>query len=541
MNATHDDRDDAVLRKFGYQPQLKRTLGLFSNFGIAFCYLSPVVGIYSLFVLGLGAGGPAYIWLMPLVVAGQLLVALTFAELASGYPLAGALFQWAKRLVGPGYAWWVGWIYGWALILTIAAVDTGVAPYAGQLLNDVFGTHIDATKPNTILLITLGMLLIQTTFNVTGVKFSALISRAGVVAEVGATFGIALLLLFAGFHHGLDFLFTTQHVQDVKSNPLGVDFKGHWLVGAGLIAILAHVYIFYGFESAGDVAEEVKDPQRKVPRAMIMSLVIGFITSFILVAAFILAIPKGGFSKAASFEGGINYIIGSNISSLFVQDVILAFVVFAFFSCGTAIQAAAARLVFSYSRDDALPASKSLRHISLRFKTPVTALIVAGAILPALFALLVHFNPSHAFHIGPFLYPAKVNALLILISFGVSGIYLAFQMVMIAALIARLRGWKPDGPFQLGRWGLAVNVAGIVYGVLMLINIVLPTGLDSPRGALFNYGNMTLGVILLLIVVGGVYYVIGRPDRKIAGRHPDTEPEPPVAAGPAAPGIAPAA
>jgi hypothetical protein len=52
---------------------------------------------------------------------------------------------------------------------------------------------------------------------------------------------------------------------------------------------------------------------------------------------------------------------------------------------------------------------------------------------------------------------------------------------------------------------------------------------------------MTLGVILLLIVVGGVYYVIGRPDRKIAGRHPDTDPEPPVAAGPAAPGIAPAA
>ena len=518
MSATEVDRDDAVLEKFGYKPQLKRTLGLFSNFGIAFCYLSPVVGIYSLFVLGIGSGGPAYLWLMPVVVAGQLLVALTFAELASGYPLAGALFQWAKNLVGPGYAWFVGWVYGWALILTIAAVDTGVAPYAAGLLNDIFGSHIDATKPNTILIITLCLLAVQTAFNVTGVKFSALISRMGVVAEVGATFGIAAILLIAGFHHGLGYLFSTQDVQHLHSNPLGVDFSGHWLLGAALIAILAHVYIFYGFESAGDVAEEVKDPQHKVPRAMIMSLIVGFGTSFILVAAFILAIPKGGFGKAASFEGGINYIISSNIHSMFIQDVILALVVFAFFSCGTAIQAAAARLVFSYSRDKALPASRSLSHVSHRFQTPVTALIVVGALLPALFALLVHFNPSHPFHIGPFLYPAKVNALLILISFGVSGIYLAFQMVMVASLIARLRGWKPDGPWTLGRWGLPINIAGIVYGVLMLVNIVIPTGLDSPRGALFNYGNMTLGVMLLLVVLGGIYYVIGRPDRKIAGQ-----------------------
>src|SRR3954464_4091616 len=102
--------DAAQLAKFGSRQELSRVLSLFENFGIAFCYLSPVVGIYSLFVLGLGSGGPAYIWLMPIVVLGQLFVVLTFAELASGYPLAGALFQWAKRLIGPGYSWFVGWV-----------------------------------------------------------------------------------------------------------------------------------------------------------------------------------------------------------------------------------------------------------------------------------------------------------------------------------------------------------------------------------------------------------------------------------------------
>src|SRR5207247_640790 len=125
-----------------------------------------------------------------------------------------------------------------------------------------------------------------------GVRFSALISRMGVYAEVTATFGIAALLLILGFHHGLGYLFTNQGVVHAKTNPLGVGFHGHWLLGAALIAILAHVYIFYGFESGGDVAEEVKDPSRKVPRAMVGSLLVGFVTSFVLVLALILAIPK---------------------------------------------------------------------------------------------------------------------------------------------------------------------------------------------------------------------------------------------------------
>ena len=67
-------------------------LSLFDNFSIAFSYLSPTVGVYSLFVLGVGAGGPRYLWLMHLVVAGMLLVALVFGELGRHYPMAGARY-----------------------------------------------------------------------------------------------------------------------------------------------------------------------------------------------------------------------------------------------------------------------------------------------------------------------------------------------------------------------------------------------------------------------------------------------------------------
>src|SRR5436190_24313712 len=92
--------DAQHLEKLGYKQELSRVLTLFENFSVAFCYLSPMVGIYSLFVLGAGTAGPRYLWLMPLVILGQLLVALVFAELASHYPIAGALFQWGKNLLG---------------------------------------------------------------------------------------------------------------------------------------------------------------------------------------------------------------------------------------------------------------------------------------------------------------------------------------------------------------------------------------------------------------------------------------------------------
>jgi amino acid transporter len=534
------DEDTRQLEQFGYRQELRRTLSLFSNFGIAFTYLSPVVGIYSLFVLGLGAGGPRYLWLMPIVVAGQLLVALVFAELGSMYPIAGALFQWAKNLLGPGYAWFVGWAYGWALIVTVAAVDTGVAPYISELLNSLFGSNFDGTNPNTILVFTLILLAIQTTFNIVGVRFSALISRMGVFAEVGATFGIAILLAALGFHHGLGFTFSTQGVENAHANPLGVDFAGHWWLGAAFVAILANVYIFYGFESAGDVAEEVRNASRRVPKAIIYTVLAGFVTSFVLVLAFELAIPGHGFAKAASFNGGIDYIIGANTSSTAVQDIILAFVCFAFFSCGTAIQAAASRVVYSYSRDEALPGWRVGCKVSERFRTPVVALLLGGALLPVLFTLLAHINPSKPFHIGPVVYPPGINALLLLVSFGVSGIYLAFQMVVLAALIARWRGWRPTGRFTLGRWAWPVNVLALIYGVAMLVNIVIPTGLSSPRGALFNYGSMTLAVMIVIMAVGALYFVVGRPDRRIArigfGR---AVPESPMAPGTSSAGDAP--
>src|SRR5271170_7537870 len=166
--------DDARLRSLGYSPQLNRVLGLFANFSVAFTYLSPMVGIYSLFLLGVGTGGPGYVWTTWIPVAGMLLVALVFGELASHYPIAGALYQYSKYNVGRRYGWFVGWFYGIALLVTVASVDTGVVGYAAALLKNWFNWNLNPANHWTILIVTLVMLVIQSTLNIAGASVMGL-------------------------------------------------------------------------------------------------------------------------------------------------------------------------------------------------------------------------------------------------------------------------------------------------------------------------------------------------------------------------------
>ncbi len=275
-----DNKDSNALEEqrlgaLGYKQELSRVLSPFHSFSVAFTYLSPMVGIYSLFVLGAGAGGPRYIWLMFIPVIGMYFVALIFGELGSHYPISGALYQYSKNTIGRKYGWWVGWFYMMALLVTIAAVDTGVVPYITDILNQWFKLSLDPSKHMTIMWLTIALLVIQTFLNITGAKMMGRVASIGSYVEIFGTIGIALILAAAGFNHGFGFLFTTQGAENASTNSLQVGFGGHWWTGAALIAVLAHVFIFYGFESAGDVAEETKGASKEVPKAMRNALLIG--------------------------------------------------------------------------------------------------------------------------------------------------------------------------------------------------------------------------------------------------------------------------
>jgi amino acid transporter len=171
--------------------------------------------------------------------------------------------------------------------------------------------------------------------------------------------------------------------------------------------------------------------------------------------------------------------------------LVLAVVLVSFISCALSMQAAASRLLFAYARDEMVAGSAFFSRISPHTHVPVAALAAAG-IIPALIALC-----------GLWLQ----NAVNTIISFASAGIYMAFQMLVAGALIARAKGWKPGGPFTLGRWGWTVNIIALAYGLSAIVDMVWPRSPNDPWYS--NYGMIvTAGGVLVL---GALYMVLAKP------------------------------
>ena len=130
------DADAARLHELGYEQELDRGLGIFGNVAMGFAAISPVVGLYAVVFVGTAVAGPAWIWVLPVALAGQCLLLAVYAELASEFPIAGGAYQWSRRLIGGAY----GWFTGWVAICAYAVANTTIAylgaPWALTLLGD---------------------------------------------------------------------------------------------------------------------------------------------------------------------------------------------------------------------------------------------------------------------------------------------------------------------------------------------------------------------------------------------------------------------
>ena len=210
MSATpethHADAQD--LARFGYKQELRRVLGVYSSFAVAFSYISPSTGIFTLFILGIFLAGPAFFWSWPIVVVGQLLVGLNFAEVSSHFPVAGSVYQWSKYLSNRTYAWFTGWIYLFAGVLTVAAVVATVPLVLIPLLNNM-GMNIPAT-PDAQRNVAALVLLSTTLLSIFGVRIVAFVNNTGVVFEILGMVVFALILLL--FYHCL--LYTSPSPRD---------------------------------------------------------------------------------------------------------------------------------------------------------------------------------------------------------------------------------------------------------------------------------------------------------------------------------------
>jgi amino acid transporter len=471
--ATAVDQDAEQLRALGYESHFDRSMSKWENFSLGFTYLSPVVGVYTIFASAFMAGGPPMWWTYLLVGLGQLMVCLIFGEIVSQFPISGGLYPWARRLMGKRWAWMAGWIYAWALCCTMAGVATGVAPFLAQL----FGVESTPLATTAIALI---LIVITTVLNLSGTRLLARVAMFGFICElVGAIVVGGYLLIFAR-HQPLHVLVDTSFV-----TPHG----GHYWP-AFLASSLAAMFCYYGFEACGDVAEETPDASRMIPKAMRMTIYIGGAAASWVCLAFVLSISNIGAVISGKDVDPIVTLLRAAMGETGFRAVIVVVLV-SFVSCLLSLQAAASRLVFAYARDQMIFGSKYLSRMSPGAHVPATALIVMGAV-PAAIALSALWLQ---------------NAIATIISFAALGIYVSFQMIVLAALIARAKGWQPNGPYTLRGWGTLVNVLALAYGVSAIINILWPRAPGEPWYV--NYGMLVTTVSI--VVLGGLYMVSAKP------------------------------
>jgi amino acid transporter len=489
----HHDEDHLHLEKLGYTSEFRREMSPWANFALGFTYLSPVVGIYTLFAVALATGGPPMIWWLLIVGLGQLLVALVFGEIVSQYPVAGGVYPWARRLWGVKWAWMTGWVYLIALLTTIAGVVYGSGPYLAQLLAFEAGTASTITCALILLAVALAI-------NLMGTKWLAYAAIIGFSAELLGALAVGAWLLISERVQNLSVLFDTQDVAGDGS-----------YFAAFMAAALIGIYQYYGFEACGDVAEEVPNPTRQIPRAMRMTIYVGGAAAIFVCLSLLLAVNDYAAVIGGDDPDPVTTIL-HNAFGVTGTKVVLVVVMMSFLSCALSLMAAASRLMYAYARDDMIVFSHLLRHFQPTRHVPPYAMAVA-AVVPAVIVLGSVFS---------------TKALTSIISFATLGIYLGFHMVTFAALRARLKGWRPSGPFTLGTWGTAVNVAALAYGVLAMVNMAWPRTPDAPW-----YDNWLVALSAAVgVAIGAAYLVLGKPHLRsdatagdaVAARPPTSRP-----------------
>ncbi|WP_320669137.1 APC family permease [Patulibacter defluvii] len=464
--------------------RLVRDFTLRSAVSMAFAFVSPIVALYTIFAIGLSTVGPGFWWGFPITLAGQMLVALTFGQLASRWPYEGSVFQWSRRLVGDRFGWFAGWAYIWVLSIAMAAVAYGGAGFVAQVAG------VDGASQTTLVLIALVLLALATWGNTQGRHVIKLVVGLCIAAEVIGSIGIGVWLLLFHREHGLGVL------TDGLSAAPDVSFASVPI----LLAVAYAGWSFLGFESAGSIAEEVREPERAVPKAMAVSLLAVAGVVMFASLAIILATPD----FAAVTKGDVADPVVATLQVQLGEDVtrvLLCLFVIGFFASLLAIQAAVSRVIWALAREGQLPASGWLRRLSGEDRMPTRSILITFVTAAIVFAF------------------AGTDIYTTLITFTSGGFYVVFTFPVIGLAIARIRGrWQP-GPFLSGPLGVAISWAALLWLLVQTINIVWPRG-----GVEWYVDYAPFIVFALLAVIGAIV-------RRATVRGPVAAPGDPTAPG----------
>lgn len=433
-----------------------------SAFALSFADLSPIVGIYTVFAISLAAAGPAFLWAFPIVLAGQLFVCGVFGNLVSKWPLQGSVYAWSRELIGPRYGWFTGWAYMWGLTLTLAVLPITAAPYI------LAAADVNAPSQITVELVAIGVLLFGSAVNLFGRWLLKGLIYIALVAELIASAGIGITLIF----------FYRVNPWSIIFNTGGTGHGSSWLFGAFLLPVAYIAYTFIGFEASASIGEEVQESRKVLPKAVIGSLAVGGVLVIVASLGIVLAIPD----MAAAVSGKDANPVATTLEHAYGSGAgrtLLILLAIGFTSSMIAVQTAVTRAIWASARDRLLPGTRLLGRLSGRENLPRYAIgltiVIAGALI--------------------FAGASKVFTLLV--SFSAFGFILSYYMPIVALRYKQWRGQSPTDQAWGGRWIRVVATVAAVWLTAEIINLVWPRPVFSEW--YLNWGALIMTAVLGLV------------------------------------------
>lgn len=408
-------------------------------------------------------GAPGW-FLVAWIVSGFLTVsaATCYSELASMFPHAGGQYVFLREAYGK----LLGFLYGWTLFMVIqsgtnAAVAVAFAKFLGVFVSSISDknilVHIGAWNFTTQQLVALAVIALLTWINCLGIHMAKLIQTSFTITKVVALF----LLIAVGFmtlshHHGLTpNLVDLWHVHDTA----GQNIEGPGILMVLSLALVGPLFASDAWNNVTFAGEEVKDPEKTLPRSLIMGTALVCILYFVTNVVYLLLLPLAGDSSGATvLERGIQYASSDRVGTAALEvicgpageKIMAVAIMISTFGALNGLILAGPRLYYAMARDGLFFKKAGILHA--RTNVPVFGLVLQG-VWSAILATSGTYSQ--------------------LLEFVVFAALLFYVFTVSAVFIMRKKAPDLDRPFKVPLYPLLPALYVVAAALVMLGQILM--------------------------------------------------------------------
>ena len=442
-------------------------MGLWGAVGLG---VAAIVGGVILILGGVAfeATGPSAVLAFGLNGFLAILTVFSFAEMSAAFPESGGTYVFSKKVLSIRAAFGVGWIIWFASIVAAVLYALGAGFFIAIAVNKIWESYTGTPLE-----------WVNTGFTSTGIAVIATLIYTKMLLNKqtggGNLINIGKLAVFLILIIGGGWYISTQSVLDIVDDYTPFFTEG----GFGLLQAMGYTFIAYhGFDLIAAVGGEVKDPERNIPRAMFISLIVAIVIYILFMLVITVAAVGPGESIAQASSADPEAIVMFAAEAYMGKFGLWLVIIAGILSMLSALYAnllGASHIAFSMAKDRTLP--RALGKVDKDWGTPVKAILATAAVL----VITIIIIPDVAI-------AGAASSLIFLVSFAIAH---------WISILSRLRSDPKDLPFKSPFFPLIP-----VVGILSCVGLAVFQGIKVPLA----------GVIMLvwLGLGGGLYYILFR-------------------------------